>query len=364
MQVEAAEAEEFQLARRTLIEGQATVVQVDYILHEKQAGDPEHRDFSLTGSEQSRQSITSFIRASYSPMIAVHDVPRVLRDILHFPYVQGLDFVIALLDHGGRAAAFPGAFQRPPRNTHEILQPAAYFARQPLPDFVIPDLSSALSPAWEAYDSGGLGEFDMQVMAQEYGIENDIYTVARQWDGAGYVAVRHAGHAKERPAAADLGLVFVSRWKTHQAAERMGGLYLQALAKRLPIQMEAVRRCEKDPCTGPLWQQRASSAEGLISVELYPGNLLLISHGIEAERLPALRALVRAPFTGSAVGALPNDAPSLSAKAGAAAMQVGANAPELLPRLLEMPALQPMAAEMEEEWQHRLADTVPYLLAQ
>lgn len=306
-----------------MIEGQATVVECDYLLRGMQL------DVSLATSAQARQVAASYLQASYYPPVVVHNAPRLLRETLIFPYREGMNFELELLSRGGQQMAFRGAFKHPPVDTHQILQPDSYLANERVPQLHIPDLSKVLGDAYVPYDSGSLGEFDVQLMAEEYGRENDIYTVARKWDGGAYVAVRRAGlPASSRTTTGDLALVYVSRWKTSQAAERMGKIYLQALAKRLPVGVVSTNRCDEAPCHGALWEQHAQSSEGPVNIELWPGNLLLITHSIDSAHMQALRPLLLAPDTSTR-----------------AALEL----PELAPRLLDSPQMQALSEQLGRE---------------
>jgi hypothetical protein len=322
MSMERDDAAELSIAHRAVVEGQATLVGLDYIL--KDAG------ISLATSPRARQLAGSLLQGSYSPPVTIHNAPRLLREVMIFPYREGLLFELELLTHGGRQQAFQGAFKRPPLNTHQILQPEAYFKNEKSPRVPIGDLASVFGEAYEAYDSGSIGEFDVQIMAQDFGRENDIYTVARQWNGGSYVAVKRTGLAADaKLTTADLALVYLSRWNTRQAAERFGQIYLQAIAKRLSVGATNQQRCDEETCPGPLWEQHAQSSEGPVNIELWPGNLLIITHGVDEARMLALRPLLLAP------------AQTPRASLG----QPELEQPELAPRLLSMPQIQALSEQ-------------------
>ena len=325
MSMEKDDSAELSIARRAVLEGQATLVGLDYTL--KDAG------INLATSPRARQLAASFLQASYNPPVTIHNAPRLLSEVMIFPYREGLLFELELLTRGGRQQAFQGAFKRPPVNTHQILQPEAYFKNERAPFIPIGDLASVFGDAYEAYDSGSIGEFDVQIMAEDFGRDNDIYTVARQWNGGSYVAVKRTGlPAGAKLTTADLALVYLSRWNTRQAAERFGQIYLQAIAKRLPVGATTQQRCDQQTCPGPLWEQHAQSSEGPVNIELWPGNLLLITHGVDEARMPALRPLLLAP----------------AQPANASLKQPGAQ-PELALRLLSKPQIQALSEQAGRE---------------
>ncbi len=63
----------------------------------------------------------------------MHDAPMILRESGTFAYKEGLIFEGELLHKGGKKMAFSGVFARPPRNSHEVLQPEAYINAEKLP---------------------------------------------------------------------------------------------------------------------------------------------------------------------------------------------------------------------------------------
>jgi hypothetical protein len=92
----------------------------------------------------------------------LHDAPMILREMGTFSYREGLIFEGELLEKGGKQMAFSGVFARPPRNTHEVMQPTAYMNREKLSPVHIPDVQQILSDKYAVYDAGGVGELDVR----------------------------------------------------------------------------------------------------------------------------------------------------------------------------------------------------------
>jgi hypothetical protein len=317
MRMQQDDTPEVSLARRAAVEGQASVVACDFVL--------KNMGINLAESPRAREMAVSYLQGSYSSPVTIHNAPRLLREIMIFPYREGVQFELELLTHGGRQAAFQGAFKRPPLNTHQILQPEAYFKNEKTPRVEIGDLASLFDGAYEAYDSGSIGELDAQIMSEEFGRENDIYTVARKWDGGAYVAVKRTGLvADAKVTTPDLALVYLSRWKTQKAAERFGQIYLQAMARRLPTGATDERRCSEEKCAGALWEQHAQSSEGPVNIEVWPGNVLIITHSVDDARMAPLRPILLAPAK--------NQRSSLMQE-------------ELSPRLFAMPQIQALSEQ-------------------
>src|SRR6202167_5847397 len=99
----------------------------------------------------------------------MHDAPMILREAGTFAYQGGLIFEGELLQKGGKKMAFAGAFARPPRNSHEVLQPVSYINGEKLPSVRIPDMREVLNDQYDVYDSGGIGELDVRALLKQYG---------------------------------------------------------------------------------------------------------------------------------------------------------------------------------------------------
>lgn len=279
------EADEAPEARRAIIEGQAEIVHFDYLLQPFQV--------SLSDGSGALEFIQDAITSSYDTAVVFHNAPRLLRDTSIFPYREGFGFELELLKRGGRSMAFATPFARPPRDTHEVLQPEAYINGTHVAPVKIVDLSPILGSDYVAYDSGTLGELDVQIMSQEFGIENDIYSVARKWNGGAYVAVKKASHPKDAPmTTADLALIYLSRWTTEKAADRFAQIYLDSLGKRMQITESptiSTHECETAKCPSPLWEAHLKTCEGPVNIEVWPKATVLITQSLDDATVSKLR---------------------------------------------------------------------------
>lgn len=252
----------------------------------------------------------------------------------------------------------------------------------------MPDLTALLSDKYEAYDSGVIGELDVRTMAKQFGREDDAFTLAPNWDGGAYVAVKRitataspttqlaatdkpaainqpasisanksasaatvqatndksvpvtadklvaasdklAPTPADKPAAAndkpaspadkpvtandklstsaavkplpvsthDLALLYVSRWKTFDAAQRFLQIYQDSLSKRVTVlntKTSQPANCSADgPSTcGPLWSVQVTTDEGPIFLEIWPKNLVFISQSFDEPTAGRLRQAV------------------------------------------------------------------------
>lgn len=277
-------------ARRAVIEGQAMLVFFDYLLkpYGRTLGDtPRAVDF-----------IQGRIAQTYDSPIIVDHAPLLLKDSALFPYREGLLFELALLRKGGVPMAFAGAFERPPANTHEILEPQAYLDREKTPTVSIPDLSSVLGGSYEAYESGSIGQLDVRILSQELGGENDMFTIAPNWQGGAFVAVKRkpvAGAQSTPASTAEIALLYVSRWKTREAAQRFMDVYQKSLPKRAQVvdQQPWIPSACLDRSRCPALQAtRVNTSEGPVFLELLPKNTVFIAYSFPEEAANNLRQAV------------------------------------------------------------------------
>jgi hypothetical protein len=114
--------------------------------------------------------------------------PNIVRQSLLFPYQQGQQFVEFLL-RGGGTAALDKAYKDPPTSTEQILHPSKYTSRREEPTPVaMPDLAKAMGSGWSAVEGGGIGEFDVDLLIDQYLSSSDARAAAAGWDGGRYAA--------------------------------------------------------------------------------------------------------------------------------------------------------------------------------
>ena len=279
------EDRESTIARRAVVEGQAMVVYVDYLLS------------AFGRNMQNTPGVLSWIEDPAVTAVIdselLHDAPMVLRETGTFPYREGLIFEGELLEKGGKRMAFAGAFARPPRNTHEVLQPKAYIDGEKLQSVHIPDVRQVLADKYEVYDSGGIGELDVRALLKQYGERKIANDLSSAWQGGAYVAFRRAGkEAASSARTADLALLYVSRWKTSKAAESFAAIYAAAVQKRYP----SATIKPAAPCSGtlcPISATQASTEEGPVIVEQWPDNTVIVSESFDTTTAAKLRDAVR-----------------------------------------------------------------------
>lgn len=273
--------EESVSARHAVAEGQAMVVYFDYLLA------PMGRTLKETPGIVANMEDPAVTAAIDTPIM--HNAPIVLRESGTFPYRDGLIFEAALLERGGKQLAFTGALAHPPKNTHEVLQPDTYLNGEKLPPLHVPDLRPVVSGNYELYDSGGFGELDVRALLKQFGEKRAAADLSPAWRGGAYVAFRKVGATVVPGTAglpADVAMVYISRWRTPEAAQKFAKLYAAAVPKRYKsAQAQSVSTCSGD-C--PV-RTEIVTEEGPVIIEQYPDNTLIISESFDETTAGKLR---------------------------------------------------------------------------
>jgi hypothetical protein len=274
------------VARKAVVEGQAMVVYVDYLLK------PLGRSLEDTPGlvyQMEEPAVKAVIDSQL-----MHEAPMILREMGTFAYQEGLIFEGELLHKGGKKMAFAGAFARPPRNSHEVLQPAAYIDDEKLLPVRIPDMREVLSNEYDVYDSGGIGELDVRALLKQFGERKIADDVSSAWQGGAFVTFRRKDKvvADATASTADLSLLYVSRWKTPQAAERFAHFYAGAVSQRYhSATAQEVQACSGTNC--PISMAQIATEEGPVIVEHWDDNTVVVSESFDTATAAKLRTALR-----------------------------------------------------------------------
>lgn len=285
--VEETEGEESVAARHAVVEGQAMVVYMDYLLA------PLHRTLKDTPGIIAAMEEPSVVAAIDTEV--VHDAPIVFREAGAFPYRDGLLFEAALLEKGGKKLAFGGVFAHPPKTTHEVLQPKTYLESEQLSPVTIPNMQPLLGGKYEVYDTGSFGELDVRALVKQLGEKRLANDIAAAWQGGSYVTFRRPSSAS--PAASDVALLYVSHWKSAQAAERFGRVYAAGVSKRYKNpEAKSVAACTGNQC--PVGVAQIATEEGPVIIQQWADNTVVISESFDTATAAKLSNAMRNESTG------------------------------------------------------------------
>jgi hypothetical protein len=291
-------------ARKAVVEGQAMVVYVDYVLAPMGRNLVNTPDLIYSMEEPAVKAVAD------SQML--HDAPMILREAGSFAYNEGLIFEGELLHKGGKDMAFAGAFVRPPRNSHEILQPQAYINGEKLPPAGVPDMKQLLGAQYDVYDTGGIGQLDVRAYLKQFGERKNADDVSSAWQGGAYVTFRRKDKDNVRDKAAseasattaDLALLYVSRWKTPQAAERFARFYTSAVALRYhTATVQSVPACSGTNC--PVSSAQILTEEGPVIIEHWADNSVIVSESFDTTTAVKVHSAVRDGATSERAGNYP-----------------------------------------------------------
>jgi hypothetical protein len=238
-------------SRSAVLEGQAMIVLLDYVLA------------PTGGSVAKAPQVVELMQASMDKSRGnpVFDsAPLLLQEELAFPYRQGMQFIKQLLLAGGKELAYKGVLDRLPQTTREVMEPKEYLAGHRVPPLLLPDLGF-LKPAYEPFDAGAVGELDVNILLRVYSDEDTASRLTPEWRGGAYYAAGKKGAKPlDRNSTAHVGLLYVSRWATEEAAEDFAKIYAAGLSQRY----QSLRRVAAEPAIPGCNQYESSDGPILI----------------------------------------------------------------------------------------------------
>src|SRR5215470_3784250 len=209
--------------RSAVLEGQAMIVLLDYVL-----APSEQSVVKMPGIVDMMQSEMDKSRGS--PVF--DSAPLLLREELAFPYRQGMKFIRDLLVAGGKPLAYKGVLERMPQTTREVMEPKEYLAGHRVPPLLLPDFGF-LKKEYEPFDAGAVGELDVNILLRVYADEDVAKRLTPEWRGGAYYAAgRKGAKPPNKDSSAHIGLFYASKWATDQAAQDFAKEYAAALPKR------------------------------------------------------------------------------------------------------------------------------------
>jgi hypothetical protein len=210
--------DEISSTRQAVVEGQAMVVLVDYML--------APMGQSLQDSPQVVEALKQGMLVGTADAVQFQNAPIYMKEALTFPYRYGIDFIAEMLTKGGKEKAFTALFQNAPRTTRQIMEPQTYLSGERLDPMPLPDFREVFGN-YDRFDVGAIGEFDVAVLIDQYAGADASHQMYPHWRGGYYYAARPKGDP-----AAPLALLYVSRWSNAQKASQFAAIYANALAKR------------------------------------------------------------------------------------------------------------------------------------
>ncbi len=262
-------------ARQAVVEGQAMVVLLDYSLA------PTGK--TLLDSPQIVDALKQGMLTGTADSPAFRDAPIFLKEELTFPYRYGLDFTGALLQAGGKELAYAGAFKDPPKTTREIMEPRTYLAHEKLEPMKMIDMERDFK-GYEPFDIGAMGEFDVDILVEQYAGRQEADAMYPAWRGGYYFAGK-----PKADKSAPLGVLYVSRWSSAAKAAEFAAVYAKSLAERYQKRqgLGSDGKVAEDAPPVDSWRTLRGrhawlTEEGVVVIEVR-GDAVLISESLDDE---------------------------------------------------------------------------------
>jgi hypothetical protein len=237
-----------ELAAHALVEGDASFLMMQYVTR-----DPA-RQLSF---------LKSMMSGGASASEQIDKAPRVLREQMLFPYLQGAVWVAQLYKQGGWEAV-TAAYKNLPKSTEQLFHAEKYQANE-LPQKVsVRDLSTALGRGWKMADNDVQGEFGCYILLDEHLQSVDVSRAA----AAGWGGDRYALFLGPRKA--DVVVALKTVWDTEADAREFFDAYVRRTTKRYGVEPSEV---------APAGRQVWKTSEGTVVVERQ-GSAVVVIEGV------------------------------------------------------------------------------------
>lgn len=253
--------------RSAVMEGQAMIVLIDYV---------------LAPSDESVQKMPKVVDMMQASMDKAHDspvfdsAPLLLQEELAFPYRQGMKFIRDLLVSGGKQLAYKGVLERMPQTTREIMEPQEYLAGRRVPPLLLPNLDF-LKKDYEPFDAGAVGELDVNILLRIYADKAVADRLTPEWRGGAYYAAGRKGvKPPDKNSTAHVGLFYVSKWANEAAAKDFATFYAAALPKRY----QSLQKVSADSAADGRYEFKSS--DGPIFIQ-QTGNMVVAVESFDEE---------------------------------------------------------------------------------
>jgi hypothetical protein len=202
-----------------------------------------------------------------------------------FPYREGLNFEQVVLKDEGAEKAFAGALDRPPATSYEIMHPRAWEQNIHPVLLTMPDIHPLIDAEYAPYDIGVMGALDVRILTELFAGKDEAAELTPEWDGGIYYAAqsRAAKAAEEKNSTKSVALLYLSQWKSEDAAARFAAIYADNLKRKYTqVHLE------------PKDESEGGSGESVFSTEEGPVVIATAGRGVfisESFPLPLARKL-------------------------------------------------------------------------
>jgi hypothetical protein len=275
------ENDEIDDSREAVVEGQAEAMMLEYELA------PLGK--SIVDSPELVETMEAEMADGSDDSTVFKDAPIFLRESLTFPYSYGLNFIVKLMQKGGKQRAFADVLANPPHTTRQIMQPDTYLSGEKIEPMPVALFKRDFKD-YSKFDIGAMGEFDVAVLVEQYAGKKLADQLAPEWRGGYYYAAK----PKNNPAA-PLGLFYASRWSSDGHAAEFAEIYAQSLAQRYKqaeqvkagLSDQSAMQSSQSSDNGLHRRREWKTEEGTVVIE-ENGNTVLVSESLDPATTRAL----------------------------------------------------------------------------
>ena len=204
---------DYEMAIHALIEGDATALMLEYMLH----------PMGITLSKLPAEAATKANeQMNSSGMEQLEKAPKVIRESLLFPYGQGLNFAYELVKTRGWEGVSK-AFKDLPQSTEQVLHFEKYEQHEAPIKVQLEDALPVLGAGWKRISLDVNGEYGYRVILSEFLSRSESDQAAAGWGGDQYVLYENNGAVV---------LAHLSVWDTAKDAEEFFKSYAARTARR------------------------------------------------------------------------------------------------------------------------------------
>jgi hypothetical protein len=237
-----------EVAAHALVEGDASFLMMQYVARDPARQLAFFKSMMSGGATASEQ---------------IEQAPRVLREQMLFPYLQGMMWVAQVYKQGGWEAV-SAAYQNLPKSSEQVLHGEKYTANEAPQKVAVRDLSSALGRGWRMADNDVQGEWGCYVLLDEFLQSMDASKrAAAGWGGDRYALFVGPGKA-------DVVVALKTVWDTEADAREFFDAYVRRTTKRYGAEPTEVA-----PADRQVWRTK----EGAVVVE-HQGSAVVILEGV------------------------------------------------------------------------------------
>lgn len=237
-----------ELAAHALVEGDASYLMMQYVARDPARQLAFLKSMMSSGSNASEQ---------------IEKAPRVLREQMLFPYLQGMIWVTEIYRQGGWQGV-SAVYKNLPKSTEQVLHTEKYSANE-LPQKVsVRDLSTSLGRGWRMADNDVHGEWGCYILLDEFLQSIDVSKrAAAGWGGDRYALF-------VGPRKTDVVVALKTVWDTEADAREFFEAYARRTSKRYGSEPSAVAHADQR-----VWK----TLEGVVVVER-AGSAVVILEGV------------------------------------------------------------------------------------